>query len=229
MVQPPASHRANLIKAAAVAVTAVIGAFLSRWHGGGFIGGSPKLLKAFLWSLPFALSTWLACFVHRRTVTDWLQGTFERLSYHPFDYELLDLWVPIIAAVIVLLACMVFKNTGHGGGMDMATSPKEPGAGRTPEKLEYLILWLHPKMPRYWYDSLLLSVIGTFSTLAPALAVGIINPMAGVVMLAGGTLGKPVGYMIGWKVSDDHATEIGEALTGLFAYTALSIATLMVI
>lgn len=206
MVQPPASHRANLIKAGIAAATAVIGAFLSRWHGGGFIGGSPKLLKAFLWALPMAAATGAA--------------------YH---YDGHSWTVTAIVSFLVLAACMVFKNTGHGGGMDMAHSEKEPGAGRTPEKLEYLILWLHGRMPRYWYDALLLSVIGTFSTLAPAIALGCINPWAGIVALAGGTLGKPLGYMIGWKTDEDHATEIGEALTGAFAYTGVSLAAIMVI
>lgn len=52
---------------------------------------------------------------------------------------------------------------------------------------------------------------------------------AGIVALAGGTLGKPLGYMIGWKTDEDHATEIGEALTGAFAYTGVSLAAIMVI
>lgn len=210
--QAPAS-----VKAAAIAVTAVIGAFLSRWHGGGFISGSPKLLKAFLWSLPFALASGAAFYLDGHS---WM--------------------VTGIVAALVLAGCMVFKNTGHGGGMDLAHNTKEPGKGREPEKLEYLILWLHGKMPQYWYDALLLLVIGTASTLLPAIAIGIVNPLAGLIVLAGGMFGKPVGYMIGHAIADaglikdlpedlDHATAVGELLTGVFAYSCLATATLMVI
>lgn len=204
------------VKAAGVAVAAFIGAFLSRWHGGGFISGSPKILKAFLWSLPFALASGAAFYLDDHS---WL--------------------VTSAVTILVLVWCMVFKNTGHGGGMDLAHNEKEPGAGRKPEKLEYLILWLHGKMPQYWYDFLLLTIIGTFSTLAPAVAFGFCDLAAGVVVQAGGTLGKPCGYAIGWLIYPkgsgkgindlDHATAIGEALTGLIAYACLATATVMVI
>lgn len=215
-----------------VAAPALIGAALSRWHGGGFISGSPKILKAFLWSLPFSVVSWLVFFINRRDVTDYLQENVKRLSYHPFSFELLDFYIPIIAGLFVLIWSMVFKNTGHGGGMDLSHNPKEPGAGRDPEKLEYLILWLHDRMPRYWYDALLLMIIGFFSVAGAAFAVWWINPPAGAIIALGG-LGKPAGYMIGWKVYPrgegmgwkelNEATEIGEALTGLFAYLALGL------
>lgn len=216
--QNPQAVNANIaLKGLAVLLAAVIGGFMSRWHGGGFISGSPKLLKAFLWSLPFALSSGLA--------------------FHLDDHS----WIVTgLVALLVLAGCMVFKNTGHGGGMDLAHNTKEPGNGREPEKLEYLILLLHGKMPAYWYDALLLLVIGTASTLLPAIAIGIVNPLAGAVVLAGGMFGKPVGYMIGHALKDrglldgfphdlDHATAVGELLTGVIAYACLATATLMVI
>lgn len=215
-MQHSPNHRAS-VKVIAVILTAVIGGFMSRWHGGGFIKGSPKLLKAFLWSLPFALASGAAFYLddHSWTVTG-------------------------IVTALVLAGCMVFKNTGHGGGMDLAHNSKEPDAGREPEKLEYLILWLHGKMPQYWYDALLLCIIGTASTLLPAIVIGIVNPLAGVIVLAGGMFGKPVGYMIGHGLKDaglleglpydiNHATAVGELLTGVFAYSCLAIATLMVV
>lgn len=205
----------NAWRWAGAIIAAAAGAFMSRWHGGGFISGSPKILKAFLWSFPFAAASVLA---HWGIV--W--------------------WALALVGVTVLAACMVFKNTGHGGGMDLAHSEKEPDAGREPEKLEYLILWLHGKMPQYWYDALLLCIIGTASTLLPAIVIGIVNPLAGVIVLAGGMFGKPVGYMIGHGLKDagllegmpydiNHATAVGELLTGVFAYSCLAIATLMVV
>ena len=122
----------------------------------------------------------------------------------------------------------------HGGGMDLAHNSKEPGAGRTPEKLEYLILWLHGRIDQYRYDLLLLTIIGAFSTLAPALVIGWEYPLHGLAVLLGGAIGKPMGYAIGWKIYPnahgegikhlDHATAIGEFLTGVFAYGGLAIA-----
>lgn len=204
-------------KVGAVAVLALIGAALSRWHGGGFIGGSPKILKAFLWALPFA---GCAGFAHHSGSSVW--------------------WATALWCAGVLAWSMVFKNTGHGGGMDLGHSEKEPGAGRTPEKLEYLILWLrklfHGKHS-YGYDLLLLTVIGLFSVAGAALAVGWVNPLAGAIITLGG-LGKPAGYAVGWRVYPEgqgngwkelnEATEIGEALTGLFAYLALGIAAVII-
>ncbi len=195
---------------AVIAALPIIGGLLSRWHGGGFIGGSPKILKAFLWSILFAFVSFAAHWGH----ADW----------------------KIVAGIGlgVLAWCMVFKNTGHGGGMDLAHSVKEPGAGRTPEKLEYLILWLHGRIDQYRYDLLLLTIIGAFSTLAPAIAIGWIHPLHGIAVFLGGAIGKPLGYAIGWKVYPrrddrkpddfDEATEIGEFLTGVFAYGGLAIA-----
>lgn len=203
------------LKSVGVLLMAALGGFLSRWHGGGFISGTPKLLKAFLWSLPFA------------AVSGW--------AFYLDGHSWLDIG---IVAFLVLVGCMVFKNTGHGGGMDLAHNSKEPWHGREPEKLEILILWLHGKIPQYWYDALLLGVIGLASTIAPAIAIGIVNPLAGLIVLAGGMLGKQIGYMIGWALDDagllkrfpsdlDHATAIGELLTGVFAYSSLSIAIIL--
>lgn len=217
MQHSPQKQLPASVKVAAVIITAAIGGFLSRWHGGGFIKGSPKILKAFSWSLPFALASAAAFYLddHSWTVTG-------------------------IVSALVLAGCMVFKNTGHGGGMDLAESDKEPGNGREPEKLEYLILWLHGRMPQYWYDALLLCIIGTASTLLPAIVIGLVNPWAGLVVAAGGTIGKPLGYMTGHALKDaglldglpydfNHATAVGELLTGVAAYSCLAIATLMVI
>lgn len=196
------------------------GGFMSRWHGGGFIGGSPKVLKNTLWALPFAAVSFLALF--QAGVDGW----------------------PLYVAAAVSLALGIFgKATGHGGGMDLAHSPKEPGGNpsRSPEKLERLILWLHDDLPRYWYDALILVLVGIAAVSGAAFALGYINPLAGVIVAIGGAM-KAVGYMIGWHFHDefptvlqnapedfDEATEIGEFLTGIFAYTGLTIAASMVL
>ncbi len=202
-------------KAAVVTALGGLGLFLSRWHGGGFIGGSPKVLKNILWALPFA---GVAYFAHTGSAA-WI-------------------W-----AGVALALCLFGKATGHGGGMDLAHSPKEPGGNpaRSPEKLERLILWLYDDLPRYWYDALILVLVGLAAVSGAALAVGVVNSAAGLVIALGGCL-KAAAYMVGWAINDyapqllddlpddfDEATEIGEALTGFFAYLALGIGALMVL
>lgn len=234
----------NASKAAGVAAAAIIGAFLSRWHGGGFISGSPKLLKAFIWSLPFALASGAA--IHLSDIPmnffQWLdERNGESCGYVETCHAAWMLWAfSAGCGLAVLIGCMVFKNTGHGGGMDLAHNTKEPGKGREPEKLEYLILWANAGKTRYWYDFALLAIIGGFSTFPAFLAFSFVDIPAGMVVLAGGLFGKPCGYAIGHALADkglleklpddlDHATAVGEFLTGLFAYCGLSIATIMVI
>lgn len=187
-------------------VLIVYGTFVSRWHGGGFIPGSPKIIKNFLWAAPMAAVAF---------------------------YATSNYWVYALA----LALCMIGKGTGHGGGMDLAHSPKEPGGNpsRSPEKLEHLILWLHGKIPQYWYDALLLVIVGLAAVSGAALAVGSVNLYAGLTIALGGALKAPA-YMIGWKLFPskrgsveefDEATEVGEGLTGFFAYTGIALAIVL--
>lgn len=188
----------------------ICGGLISRWHGGGFVKNSPKILKAFIWSAPFAF------FSYQEIITS---NTF----FHSF-----------LCFLFVLGFSMLFKNTGHGGGMDLAHSLKEPDNGREPEKLEYLILFLHGKIPQYFYDLLLLSIIGFFSTLGCAVVMASVNPSAGLFLSFGGLLGKPLGYSIGWLIYPsgrgrgikylNEATAIGEFLTGFITYLFLWLA-----
>ena len=202
-----------------VIAAALYGGVLSRWHGGGFISGSPKVLKNSLWALPFAAVSFLALHAHG-----------------------VDGWPLYLAAAVSFALCLFGKATGHGGGMDLAHSPKEPGGNpsRTLEKLERLIFWLYDKLPRYWYDFTLLVVIGLASTSGAALALGYVNPLAGLIVAAGGAM-KAVAYAIGWRLHDlfswpdslpkdfDEPTELGEFLTGAFAFTGLAIGAIMVL
>jgi len=191
---------------------AVLGGFLSRLHGGGFISGVPKILKAFLWALPFSLCTLFAYFGETKIL------------------------VSLGVAASVLLLCMVFKNTGHGRGMSLGEPMKE---GSKPEVLEYLILWAQPKLPVYWYKFLILTVIGVFSVLPAVIAIGYINLFAGLLILCGGLV-KPLSYGLGWLIFPkgqasteyhdffwedlDEATAIGEFGTGVGAYAFLTLA-----
>jgi hypothetical protein len=229
----------NKPKVSFIAMAALVGALLSRWHGGGFISGSPKILKALLWSLPIAGCTAKAWYDERYPAVNWVWSISQNIeALNKIHFDVLFNVIIGFVFISVLALCMLTRNTGHGGGMDMATSVKEPGAGREPEKLEYLILWLHPILPRYWYDALLLSIIGLAGALAPAIAIGLINPTAGALVAFGGAFGKASGYMIGWEIFEDgsgegpkdlnEATEIGELLYGLFYYVSFFTALALV-
>ncbi len=133
---------------------------------------------------------------------------------------------------VTYFSAVTGKRTGHGGGLDMGNSDKEPGDGRDPEKLEYLILWLHDKMPRYWYDALLMAITGVAVTIPAGIVVSFLNPGMGVFLALSG-LSKAPAYMIGWTVYPigfgrgiphlNEATAVGEFLTGFFGYAALGI------
>lgn len=67
-------------------IFAILGGLISRWHGGGFVSGSPKVLKNILWALPIAA-----------------------LCYSVHDGSL-------IAFFLVLVSCLAGKSLGHGRG-----------------------------------------------------------------------------------------------------------------
>lgn len=184
-----------------VLLSSVMGAFLSRWHGGGW-GKPPKLLAGSVWSLPFAGLAWFVT-------------------------------ADIRVGVLVFCCTLLFRQTGHGGAMDAGRSVKEPGHGREPEKLEYLILWLNGRTPARVYDAILNAVIGTFAVLWCAVAVMFVEPVLAALLLVSGTLGRPLAYEIGHTLYDagylkrmphwaDHGSAVGELLYGFFVYAALA-------
>ena len=200
------------MKITVVILFAALGAFLSRWHGGGFGGGS-KVLKNIIWALPFGCASFY--------ITAQNAGVK----------------IGVIFGLSAFLLCLIGKATGHGGGMDLAHSLEEPGAGRRPEKLEYLILGLHGKMPQYWYDALLLMISGFAAVSGAVFVFCYVNFWFGVIIALGG-LSKALAYIIGWSLVDedildmdlkdfDEATEIGEFLTGFFAYGGLASAVVL--
>lgn len=115
------------------------------------------------------------------------------------------------------LLCIA-KGTGHG----RVWNPFIPlDTTKTPEKLEWPILWLHGKIPDFSYKVIALSLIGLAATLGAAIAIGITSPAAGALCALGGAL-KPVGYVVGWVFWPDnhksYATRTGEWGGGIPAY-----------
>lgn len=207
-----------------IIIFSLLGGVISRWHGGGFIGGSPKVLKNFVWAAPLAIGSMVA-------FAPIAPAIYEMVN---FIHAVMPLQAFYAACGAIFLAlCMIGKATGHGGGMDLGHNPKEPGKGRKPEKLEYLIIWLHGRIPQYWYDALLLSITGIAAMSGAALAMASVHPVAALIVAFGGAM-KGLAYMIGWEFEKllvtvepedfNEPTEIGEFLTGLFAYLAFALA-----
>jgi len=125
-------------------------------------------------------------------------------------------WGLLLAALSVVA---VMK--GHGNNMDLGmwTPPSND------EWYEFIIKWVKPYLPLYWYDVLGIAVSGLTYTLPMLL----INP----VLATSGAL-KAFAYMLGWfiqpngeggsiklrlgKFTLECATEWGEFLTGAFLW-----------
>lgn len=198
----------------ALILFALLGGWLSRMCG----GAPPKLpfgLDQWIYALPYLFITFPALIIMLMTINP-------RRGYKQY--------LPIMLALAGYSGAVLGKRTGHGGGMDAGHSDDEPYNSREPEKLEFLILWLHGKIPQYWYDILLLTITGLAVTLLSGIIVAFINPFWGVFLALSGAT-KGVAYMIGWHHYPtgegngfkwlNEATAIGEFLTGYFAYAAL--------
>jgi len=129
-----------------------------------------------------------------------------------------NIWFSLCAFVL----CLAGKATGHGGFMDLGTNPKEPFNGRTPEKLEWLILWLYPHMPRYWYDALGMCLMGLAATSGAAMVFWYIGDHNAAYAFTVAGLAKGPCYMLGRFISTKYATELGEFFTGLAAFAAIA-------
>lgn len=205
----------------------LFGGWTSRMCG----GGRPQLgygLEQWVYGLPYAIHAF-------KTIANPIGGWIETL--------LVTLQAPFTAGLA--------KRLGHGAGIDMARSPKEPGQGRDKEKLEHLVFWLHDDLPRYWYDFLFMGLTGiVINLVAAGLEFYYDSWVDGLVLLIAGAAKAPA-YSIGWFLYDlekkadrmehrishidgksyyamarypkdlDEPTAIAEFLTGVFAIAGL--------
>lgn len=124
-------------------------------------------------------------------------------------------WWPVLggAALLAGMAVWVITTlgvlTGHGRGMDMGDTDQ----GK-PERLEFLVAWLKPRLPLYWYDMALLSVTGLAITLPAGIATG--NP---VLALSGGLKGPA--YAV--AKFGGAGTAGGELLAGAILWSCIAI------
>lgn len=168
---------------------------MSRFHGGGFKGGVNKTLKNFLWALPHVVAIFL-----------------------------INPWLAPLGFINML------KATGHGRGLGSDEPMRED---MKPEKVEYAILWLQDKVSVRTYKHLIMALTGLLAVLGSVIAFLFINPLGALVIALGG-LSKGIAYEIGTFILPgqkksgiphiQYKTEIGEFLTGVFAYLALVIA-----
>jgi hypothetical protein len=199
----------------------VLGALLSRWHGGGFFT-APKWLKNLLFALPVGLGLVFL--------------SYESLATLGFG-QFADLFAAFVATLMIL----GFKAMGHGGGFDLGHSKQEPGKGRDLERIEKFF-FLYPKayesLPRYWYDALILAVKGGLIAVAPAVVISFTSLLAGWFIFLSGLFGFPGAYMIGWWFYDHtkilsklkvEPTELAEYLSGGIFFGSFVLAVFMIV
>ena len=193
-------------------------AIVSRIHGGALL--MPKAIKNLLWA-----------------------GAFGYVTFEAYQAEYSNTLIPAIVAAIVTIISLM-KSTGHGQYMSLGTVWKPI----KPEKLDWIVrLWfgVDPRTrnplpePEDIYDRCLLglAVVGVAAVIGGVIALGYLNPIAGLVLAIGGAL-KAVGYTIGWYIYPsgkgkglpqlNEATQVGEFLAGLFDGLGLAIAAVIV-
>ena len=200
----------------------ILGATLSRWHGGGFFKAA-KWVKNLAFSLPLGLS--LIFLSYQSLMT---------LGYGNFA----DVFAALLATGVIL----GFKALGHGGGFDLGHSEQEPPNGRDLERIEkwfFLYPRVYNSLPRYWYDALILTIKGGLMSAAPAAIIAVKSAIGAVIMLSGGLIGFPAAYMIGWFIFDNspkillkiglEPTELAEFLSGASFFGAFVLAVFVVI
>jgi hypothetical protein len=195
-----------------VSLGALIGGVISRFHGGGF-APSKKIWRNLAWSIP------LAC------IAAWPYAGAGALAVF----------------VLVLATLYPGKTTGHGQYMSLGKVVKRID----PERLDFIVAWFFGpdwrtdefntdmKYPNlYWRCMFGLAITGAAALSGAAIALAVINPLAGLAAFLGGFIGKPAAYAIGDALYPDgevesawteanEATEIGEWLTGAFAFSAV--------
>ncbi len=167
------------------ALLILAGAWLYRWRGASHPQKKwlPRPLNQILFASPFALVTLLYWHEALGTVA----------------------WLP---ALLVWVFATLGTLTGHGRGMDLGDT--DIGEDET---LEFVVRWLKPHLPLFWYDLILLSVTGLAVTLPAGIAT--LNPwFAFSGLLKGPAYAVAKFFKMG--------TEGGELLTGAVLWGAVS-------
>lgn len=202
-------------------LAALIGGALYRWRGSAnkYKKYFPRPFNQIAFAFPYAVYT-----------------------YFWYQEENFLTWICYAVGAAVLAVTTLAIVTGHGGWMDIGKWVKE----RSDETLEFLIKWFHGDVDERLYDYIGMALRGLVISLPAGLAT------LNVTVAATGLMCGPA-YIIGHLMYDyspkalkekidgdgklelypgirymprhlDTATEIGEALTGVFLWLGLSIA-----
>lgn len=150
------------------------------------------------------------------TLYRWRGMSHPLKKYFPRPYNQIAFALPYAmfcpswyTAIPVLILTTLALLTGHGNFFLRGTGGKD-------ETTEFLIKWLKPYMPLYWYRALGLAMTGILVTLPAGFVLA--NPLLAI----SGAL-KGAAYVISDKAG--HDTEGGEWLTGAFLWGALALLT----
>lgn len=176
------------------------GGIVSRIHGGGIIA-IRKVWTNLLWALPFGISTLLIYDVYFSLTTS------------------------IICGIMCTLITMALKGTGHGQYFTLGNytvSNDKPEALDPIVELVYGEETLTNKASR---DFMGLAVVGAAAVLPMVLFLLPINLFLAIVLFMGGAA-KAFAYLVGWTLFDRNEfpspTNVGEVLTGIFAFLGLA-------
>lgn len=170
----------------------------------------------------------------------------------PFGYiaannSIISAFIPYqeyVTPAVITLTTLLFWLSGWGNGHDLGTRPR----GK-PETLEWPVLWLHGRIPEYWYDFIFLAWRGACITIPTGLVIGNI---AFAISGASMALAYAIGHAV-WDYAVEHgkterrviegttdtylairflprhldeATAIGEFLLGAFIGLSIYLVTL---
>lgn len=178
-----------------LAVFAILGALLSRWHGGGFFS-APKLLKTGLFALFPAVC--LGLMIPNDNVWTWLG------------------WI-----TFALIVTGAVKASGHGKFFDLG-SWKLPAKD---ERIEFIIKPLWGKIPEYWYDSLGMALKGLLMSLGVAIPLLVYAPPLAVPVILGGIMLAPsymIGRLFTEKYFTEFGEYVGGFFFYLGVYISLT-------
>lgn len=116
---------------------------------------------------------------------------------------------------VSFVLCLVGKATGHG----RVWNPYLPlELNKPPEKIELPFSWLQKYLRDFWYKSCMLSLLGFLTVSGAAICIWTVYPLYGFLIALSGLIGKPISYLIGWKLFGKRGNEIGEYGSGLFVF-----------
>lgn len=183
-----------------IAAIIAVGGVISRWHGS---SKGKKVIKNLAWAVPFGALVWFC-------TGNWVLSG-------------------------VALGMCLLKAAPTRQYLDLGTFEKVIRKRNTFDYALIPIFGYDPKDPEipdgarltpvellYWRDVAGLSITGLAATSGAVAAFAYIGNASAVVALTVAGLAKGPCYMLGRKLSEKHATLLGELFTGLAAFAGIA-------